>query len=129
MIDTGKADKLQGSRQFSCKQTRRVMLHCLAEVLFVRLPKPQPKNRRPNSPSDCAPRLIPSAGEHPHKTPRLPHILTIGMLLPNAGYTLEETFRLPWCGETSHYWEIPFSNPIPKLPVRLSNNHHPTAQQ
>jgi hypothetical protein len=72
-----------------------VTLYRLAEVLFVRLPKSQPKNRRPNSPSDCAPRLIPSAGEHPHKNPRLPHILTIGMLLPNAGYTPEETFVCP----------------------------------
>jgi hypothetical protein len=27
------------------------------------------KCSHPNMPSDCAPRLIPSAEEHPHKTP------------------------------------------------------------
>jgi hypothetical protein len=68
-----------------------ITLQCISSV-FVRLRCHSRKSSHPNMPSDCAPRLIPTAGEHLHKTP--PY-LTTGVPLPNAGYTLGRTFVYP----------------------------------
>jgi hypothetical protein len=135
MVDTGEADKLVNYKAAGNSvasrhaglcysvQARRSRICAPTEATAEKPPSQQPFGL-------CTP-INPVCGGTPTQSPPPSPYLTIGMLLPNAGYTLEETFVCPGVEKYRTSGKSRFY-PIPKLPVRLShwgNNHHPTAQQ
>jgi hypothetical protein len=133
MIDTGKADKLVNYKAAGnlvasrhaglcyIVQARRSPICAPTEVTAEKPPSQQPFGL-------CTP-INPACGGTPtQKSPPSPYFDDRYASSERRLYS-GRNFRLPWCGENIALLGNLAFIPIPKLPVRLSHNHHPTAQQ